>query len=67
MATIKLPTVSSIISWANDNALLNDVQFFRGNRECPYIFKAGLFHYFKRQGAYFELQMTSIHDLESFA
>ena len=62
-----LPTVSSIIAWANESAVINDVQFFRGNRECPYIFKAGLFYYFNKKGASFALVMTSIHDLEAFA
>lgn len=66
MPTFRFPTISSIITWANENALIYDVQFFRGSRDLPYIFKDNLYHYFKRQGLYFELLMTSERDLESF-
>jgi hypothetical protein len=55
--------VSQIITWAGTN----DVQFVRSDKCLPYIFKDNLFYYFILRDKAYQLVMTSLHDLESFA
>ena len=66
MSKLTFLTVQSIIQWANDTVLLNNVSFFAGNRSLPYIRKGAAFHYFKLVGRSYELIMISERDLESF-
>lgn len=62
MPKVELLNVSQIMTWAGSQ----DVQFVRGSRDLPYVFKDKLFWYFTKQGNEFHLAMTSLHDLESF-
>lgn len=66
MSKLSFLTVQSIITWANESALLHDVMFLGGSRSLPYIFKGKAYHYFKYTDREYELVMVSDRDLESY-
>lgn len=63
MKKLTLPTVSSIVHWANGSALINDIMFLAGSPRMPYILKDGAYHYFRQTGRQYELIMVSAKDL----
>lgn len=52
-------SITSIMKWAN----AQDVQYVGGDRELPYVYKDGMFHYFGQQESGYALLMTCLSDL----
>lgn len=53
-------SITSIMKWAG----VREVSYVGGDSSLPYVFKDGLYHYFKRnESGEYSLVMTSLRDV----
>lgn len=53
-------SITSIMKWAN----VREVSYVGGDSSMPYVFKDGLYHYFKQnESGEYSLIMTSLRDV----